>query len=63
MDHAVLRLPSTFKVAKLGYDEKIREFSAEVARRSKSIIFRDVKPFFRRDIYLDSFKVRDLVNA
>lgn len=62
-DHAVLRLPSTFKVAKLGYDEKIAEFQAEVARRMPAVLFRDVKPFFRRDIYLDSFKVRDLVHA
>lgn len=63
VDHAVMRLPSTFKVAKLGYDEKIGEFGAEVARRARDVIFRDVKPFFRRDIYLDSFKVRDLVKA
>lgn len=62
-DHAVLRLPSTFKVAKLGYDEQIAQFQAEVVRRAPALIFRDVKPFFRRDIYLDSFKVRDLVNA
>ncbi|MCW5260803.1 hypothetical protein D5045_11480 [Verminephrobacter eiseniae] len=61
--HAVMRLPSTFKLAKLGYDEKIREFQAELGRRMRGVIFRDVKPFFRRDIYLDSLKVRDLVNA
>ncbi len=62
-DHAVMRLPSTFKVAKLGYDERIAAFQAEVAKRAPAVIFRDVKPFFRRDIYLDSFKVRDLVSA
>ncbi|MCW5257724.1 NAD(P)-binding protein [Verminephrobacter aporrectodeae] len=62
-DHAVLRLPCTFKVAKLGYDEEIRAFEAEVGRRMRALIFRDVKPFFRRDIYLDSLRVRDLANA
>lgn len=61
VSHAVMRLPHTFKVAKLGYEEKIREFEAELARRTHHVIFRDVKPFFRRDIYLDSLKVRDLV--
>ena len=61
--HAVMRLPSTFKVARLGYDDKIHEFEAEVRRRTRNLIFRDLKPFFRRDIYLDSQKVRDLISA
>lgn len=61
IDHAVLRLPSTFKVARLGYDDKIREFQAELKKRNPRVIFRDVKPFFRREIYLDSFNVTDLV--
>lgn len=61
--HAVLRLPSTFKVAKVGFDEKIHQFQMDLARRSPHIIFRDVKPFFRREIYLDSFKVSELVAA
>jgi phytoene dehydrogenase-like protein len=63
VSHAVMRLPSTFKVAKIGYDAKIAEFQEEVTRRTRQVIFRDVKPFFRRDIYLDSFKVRDLVSG
>lgn len=61
LDHGIIRIPSTFKVAKLGYDEKIREFQAEVAKRNPRVIFRDVKPFFRRDIYLDSPNVLGLV--
>ncbi len=61
LDHAVIRLPSTFKVAKLGYDDKIAEFSDEVRKRNPRILFRDVKPFFRRDIYLDSLHLLSLV--
>ena len=61
--HAVMRLPSTFKVARVGYDDKIKEFEAEVSKHTQNLIFRDLKPFFRRDIYLDSLKVRDLVAA
>ncbi len=63
IDHAILRLPSTFKVAKLGYDDKIAEFNREVTKHNPRVIFRDVKPFFRREIYLDSFKLPDLVAA
>ena len=63
VQHAVLRLPSTFKVAKTGFDEKIQQFQAEVAQRTPHVIFRDVKPFFRRDIYLDSFNIPELVAA
>jgi hypothetical protein len=63
VSHSVLRLPSTFKVAKIGFDEKIQEFQHEVQKRTRHVIFRDVKPFFRRDIYLDSFNVPDLVAA
>ncbi|MGE0755306.1 MAG: NAD(P)-binding protein, partial [Alphaproteobacteria bacterium] len=55
LDHHILRAPVTFKVAKLGYDEKIAEFQAEVQKRNPRLIFRDVKPFFRREIWLDSF--------
>jgi hypothetical protein len=63
VQHAVLRLPSTIKVAKTGFDEKIQQFQAEVAQRTPHVIFRDVKPFFRRDIYLDSFNIPELVAA
>ncbi len=58
--HHILRLPSTFKVAKLGYDEKVAEFSEEVAKRNERVVFRSVKPFFRRDIFLDAPKVLEL---
>lgn len=61
--HSVLRLPSTFKVAKLGYDEKIAEFQRELTVRAPKLVFRDPKPFFRRDIYLDSFKLQALLEA
>lgn len=59
--HSVLRLPVTFKLSKIGHDDRIREFQDEVQKRAPDVIFRDVKPFFRRDIYLDSLKIADLV--
>ena len=61
LDSNVLRIPSTFKLAKLGYSEKIAWFNEEVARRYQRVLLRNVVPFFRRDIYLDSLKLRDLV--
>ena len=63
VSHSVLRVPVTFKVSKLGYDAKIAEFNEELARRSRRVLFRDPKPFFRREIYLDSFKVPELLAA
>lgn len=62
-DSQIIKIPSTFKVAKLGYDEKIAEFNAELAKRNKRIIFRNVKPFFRKEIFTDSFTITDLVAA
>lgn len=57
----ILRIPVTFKLPKLGYTAKIEEFRAEAARRSRRVILRNVVPFFRRDIYLDSLNLRGLV--
>ena len=61
VDSHVLRIPSTFKLAKLGYSEQIAGFNEEVARRYNRVLLRNVAPFFRRDIYLDSLKLRGLV--
>lgn len=61
LDHQILKFPSTFKVARLGYDEKIFEFNALLAKKHDRIIFRDVKPFFRTDMYRDSFNVPAMV--
>lgn len=60
LDHHILRLPVTYKVAKLGYDAKIRAFNDELATRNPHIIFRDVKPFFRCEIYEDSKNILEL---
>jgi hypothetical protein len=62
LDQQIVRLPSTFKVAKLGFDEKIKEFRQEVAKRNPRVLFRDVKPFFRREIYLDSKNLLGLLS-
>ena len=61
VDSNVLRIPSTFKLAKLGYSDEIEWFNQEVANRHDRVLLRNVVPFFRRDIYLDSLKLRDLV--
>ncbi len=47
-------VPSTFKIPKLGYDEAITDFRCAIAPR---VIFRNPKPFFRREIYLDSLEL------
>lgn len=57
----VKKIPSSFKLAKLEYAEKIKEFNANVAARTNRVYLRNVVPFFRRDIYLDSLKLRDLI--
>ena len=61
LDSNMLRIPSTFKLAKCGYSEKIAEFNDTVAQRFKRVLLRNVVPFFRRDIYFDSLKLRALV--
>ncbi|MBT8435520.1 MAG: hypothetical protein KJN95_12680, partial [Gammaproteobacteria bacterium] len=61
VDSNALRIPSTFKLAKLGYGEQIDRFNQEVASKYDRVLLRNVVPFFRRDIYLDSLKLRSLV--
>ena len=60
-DSHVMRVPSSFKLAKLNYTEKVAEFNKKVRDRTRKVILRNVVPFFRRDIYLDSLKIRDLI--
>ena len=61
LDSHMLRIPSTFKLAKCGYSEKIADFNDAVAQRFERVLLRNVVPFFRRDIYLDSLKLRGMV--
>ena len=61
LDSNVVRIPSTFKLAKLGYSDQIAWFNNEVASRHKRVLLRNVVPFFRRDIYLDSLKLPELL--
>ena len=60
-DSNALRIPSTFKLAKLGYSEQIAGFNEAVASQYDRVLLRNVVPFFRRDIYLDSLNLRNLV--
>lgn len=54
VDFDMKRIPTTFKLAKLGYNSAFKDLSSEVSRKHDRVILRDVVPFFRRDIYLDS---------
>lgn len=60
IDCDIAKFPITFKLPKLGYTAKIEEFRLDIAKRSRRVILRNVIPFFRRDIYLDSLNVRGL---
>ena len=61
VDGNVIRIPTTFKIEELGHSENINGLYSEIAKRSKRVIFRGVQPFFRKDIYLDSLNINDLV--
>lgn len=54
-------IPGTFKLPLLGYTQKVEEFHHELARHTQRVLLRNVVPFFRRDIYQDSLKLRDMV--
>ena len=57
VDHEVIRIPSTFKIGKIGYKEKVDEFIEILRNKSPNTILRDVTPFFRREIYLDTLEI------
>ncbi|WP_299968631.1 NAD(P)-binding protein [uncultured Roseobacter sp.] len=57
----IKRIPVSFKLAKLGYADAFKTFHADVANRHDKVVLRDVVPFFRRDIYLDSAHLSELV--
>lgn len=60
-DYDALRVPSTFKLPKLGYSDKIEDFYSKIPERSRRVVLRNVIPFFRREIYQDSLNLRNLV--
>lgn len=57
----IKRIPVTFKLAKLGYAQAFKDFHGKVAQEHDKVILRDVTPFFRRDIYLDSAHLGKLI--
>jgi hypothetical protein len=61
IDCDIIRIPVTFKLPKVGYTGKIEEFRQDVAKRTRRVLLRNVIPFFRREIYLDSLNLRGLV--
>ncbi|MEM7240624.1 MAG: hypothetical protein AAF429_00425 [Pseudomonadota bacterium] len=61
VDADIKRIPVTFKLARTGYAKAFAHFRQRVVDKHKRIILRDVTPFFRRDIYLDSAHLGDLI--
>ncbi len=61
LDHEVIRIPSTFKPALVGFTDKIAEIYAEIPKHSERVHLHNVEPFFRRDIYLDSLGLNEKV--
>jgi hypothetical protein len=61
LDQDIARFPVTFKLPKLGFTACVERFNREIAKRSRRVVLRNVIPFFRRDVYLDSLTVRGLV--
>ena len=59
--HDIKRIPTSFKLAKIGYRQRIDAFCDEVSQKTNHVIIRNVIPFFRRDIYFDSAHLGDLV--
>lgn len=52
----------TFKVSLLGFDAEVEKVMLSARDRVPNLIFRDLGPFFRRDIYLDSKKILDQID-
>ncbi len=61
LDQDIARFPITFKLPRLGFTASVERFNRDIAKRSKRVVLRNVIPFFRRDVYLDSLTVRGLV--
>ncbi|BDW90352.1 NAD(P)-binding protein [Thalassospira tepidiphila] len=57
----IAKIPVAFKLPKLGYSEQLDKFRDDVSLRSKNVLFRDVTPFYRREIYLDSLEIGSLL--
>ena len=62
VDCEVLRIPVTFKMPLLGYTRRVDEVREKVLSKTKRVVLRNVIPFYRRDIYLDSLNLNNLVN-
>jgi glycine/D-amino acid oxidase-like deaminating enzyme len=61
LDQDIARFPVTFKMPKTGFTASVERFKEDIAKRSRRVVLRNVIPFFRRDVYLDSLTVRGLV--
>jgi len=61
LDHEIITIPATFKPPKIGYKERIQEFHEQLPKYSERVLLRTTMPFFRREIYLDSKNLPDMV--
>lgn len=62
IDYDVIKIPVTFKPAKVGYSQRIEEIQAKVFEASNKVLLRNLKTFFRREIYLDSLTLPELLH-
>ena len=54
-----IKIPQTIKMKKYGFDVKFNQFCEDVRSKYERIILRKNIPFFRREIYLESLKLKD----
>lgn len=55
-------IPATFKPAMTGIKERVGKVYQAVNECAKDVVVRDIEPFFRREIYLDSLDVEQLLD-
>ncbi len=61
IDHEIINIPATFKPPKIGYKERLEEFHEQLPKHSGRVLLRETMPFFRREIYLDSQNLPNMV--
>lgn len=63
IDHDTLRVPKTIKMKKLNFDNEYKNFKHDLNIACSDIIVPDDIPFFRREIFLQSKKMCEYLNA
>ena len=61
-DHEIIRIPGTFKPPKVGYSNSLSRMEEVINNDFKDIVFRNPRTFFKREIFLDSLQIAELVS-